>query len=428
MKIKSIRLALVVFSSALSFSSMAENYNIDNDGHFSWNENSDTQVRCEHMSGNARDACASNDSVMDGLNNAVDYMKGYTDTAVDDAKQDIYNYFTANGVDKDYVDAGDVTAKSYADKQAEKAQNEANAYTDSTSKSDRAYSDTAAAAAELSANTYTDGKSEEDRYYTDDKAATAESNANTYTDSEIKDATNDMRSYTDNLSAQTLVDANTYTDSKVTNATNDMRSCTDNSSAQTLVDANTYTDNSSVQTLVDANTYTDNSIIEAKDEMTSYTDNSSKNMYNKAVEYTDSKVQEGNSYAIDFSKNYTDQSSQKTLSQAAAYTDNLFNQAIDYTKSQINTVNGRIDHLDTKIDKNRQKASAGIAGAMAMSSIPQNLSYDFNFGMGMANFDSEQAISAGGYYRVNERTIFSVKASFDTQNNLGAAAGVSYGW
>lgn len=102
--------------------------------------------------------------------------------------------------------------------------------------------------------------------------------------------------------------------------------------------------------------------------------------------------------------------------------------ANNYTDSQINTVNGGIDNLDGKVDENRKKASAGIAGAMAMSSIPQNLSYDFNFGMGMANFDSEQAISAGGYYRVNERTIVSVKASFDTQNNLGAAAGVSYGW
>ncbi|ECG1480649.1 hypothetical protein DT144_07895 [Salmonella enterica subsp. enterica] len=45
--------------------------------------------------------------------------------------------------------------------------------------------------------------------------------------------------------------------------------------------------------------------------------------------------------------------------------------------------------------------------------------------MGMAHFDSEQAISAGSYYRINERTIFYVKASFDTQNNLRAAASVS---
>ncbi|ECI4030220.1 hypothetical protein DO989_16670, partial [Salmonella enterica subsp. enterica] len=168
--------------------------------------------------------------------------------------------------------------------------------------------------------------------------------------------------------------------------------------------------------------------VEAKDEMTTYTDNSSEATYNRSVDYTDSQVKQGNTYAIDVSKNYTDQSSQKTLNQATTYTDSRFNQAIDYTNSQINSVNGRIDSLDSKVDKNRQKASAGIAGAMAMSSIPQNFSYDFNFGMGMANFDGEQAISAGSYYRINERTIVSLKASFDTQNNLGAAAGVSYGW
>ncbi|EBF8300120.1 YadA C-terminal domain-containing protein [Salmonella enterica] len=144
------------------------------------------------------------------------------------------------------------------------------------------------------------------------------------------------------------------------------------------------------------------------------------------------EVAGGLNQAVDYMKGYADQSSAQAIIDVNTYTDNssknAYNKSVEYTNSQINTVNGRIDHLDSKIDKNRQKASAGIAGAMAMSSIPQNLSYDFNFGMGMANFDSEQAISAGGYYRVNERTIVSVKSSFDTQNNLGAAAGVSYGW
>ncbi|EGZ3995961.1 hypothetical protein AIA08_003777 [Salmonella enterica subsp. enterica serovar Wichita] len=162
--------------------------------------------------------------------------------------------------------------------------------------------------------------------------------------------------------------------------------------------------------------------------MTTYTNNSSEATYNRSVDYTDSRVKQGNTYAIDVSKSYTDQSSQKTLNQATTYTDNRFNQSIDYTNSQINSVNGRINNLDSKVDDNRKKASAGIAGAMAMSAIPQNFSYDFNFGMGMSNFDSEQAISAGGYYRVNERTTVSLKTSFDTQNNLGAAAGISYGW
>ncbi|ECB1328018.1 YadA C-terminal domain-containing protein [Salmonella enterica subsp. enterica] len=132
--------------------------------------------------------------------------------------------------------------------------------------------------------------------------------------------------------------------------------------------------------------------------------------------------------AIDISEDYTNKSAEKTLNQAVTYTDNQLDQKVAYTDSQISTTNSRIDSLNDKIDDNRKQASAGIAGAMAMSSIPQNLSYDFNFGMGLANFDSEQAISAGGYYRVNERTTVSLKTSFDTQNNLGAAAGISYGW
>lgn len=132
--------------------------------------------------------------------------------------------------------------------------------------------------------------------------------------------------------------------------------------------------------------------------------------------------------AIDISKDYTDNSTKATLNQATTYTDTRINDSTINTDTQINSVNNRVNHLDSKIDDNRKRASAGIAGAMAMSAIPQNFSYDFNFGMGMANFDSEQAISAGGYYRVNERTTVSLKTSFDTQNNLGAAAGISYGW
>lgn len=126
-------------------------------------------------------------------------------------------------------------------------------------------------------------------------------------------------------------------------------------------------------------------------------------------DYTDSKIKDVNTY--------TDNASKQTLIDANKYTD-----------TQINTMTSRIDNLDDKVDNNRKKASAGIAGAMAMSSIPQRFDYDFTFGMGVANFDSEQAISAGSYYNVNKRTTVSLKVSYDTQSNLGTAAGIAFGW
>ncbi|EAS1760857.1 hypothetical protein OY11_23955, partial [Salmonella enterica] len=168
-------------------------------------------------------------------------------------------------------------------------------------------------------------------------------------------------------------------------------------------------DNSSRQTLIDAKNYTDNT----KSELTEYVDNSSNNTYEKSVKYTDNRINEVGNNVIE---------------QSVSYTDNRFNDSVNYTNSQINNVNGRINSLDNKVNENRQRASAGIAGAMAMSTIPQQFSYDFTFGMGVATFDNEQAISAGGYYKLNNRTTVSLKSSFDTQNNLGAAIGLSYGW
>ncbi|EFH3744926.1 YadA-like family protein [Escherichia coli] len=147
--------------------------------------------------------------------------------------------------------------------------------------------------------------------------------------------------------------------------------------------------------------------------------------------------------AIDISKNYTDnisaadrQYTDKKMSDLLTETNDYAQQqattaeknANSYTDSKTKTVNNRADHLDSKIDDNRKRASAGIAGAMAMSAIPHNFGYDSNFGMGMANYDSEQAISAGGYYRINDMTTVSLKASYDTKNNIGAATGVSVGW
>ncbi|EID7217689.1 YadA-like family protein [Escherichia coli] len=190
--------------------------------------------------------------------------------------------------------------------------------------------------------------------------------------------------------------------------------------------------NAKSEAITISNNYTDSKITENNTVINQNIDNSKNEAIDISNAYTDKKVENVTTSVTNEMKNYTDNSSKQTLIDANSYTDKSSRQTLidanKYTDAQINTVNSRVDNLDNKVDKNRQKAAAGIAGAMAMSSIPQNLSYDFNFGMGVANFDSEQAISAGGYYRVNKRTIVSVKSSFDTQNNLGVAAGLSYGW
>ncbi|EBZ5775254.1 hypothetical protein EC412_23940, partial [Salmonella enterica subsp. enterica serovar Redlands] len=192
--------------------------------------------------------------------------------------------------------------------------------------------------------------------------------------------------------------SNNYTDNKI-------------SESNTIINQNI--DNAKNEAISTSNNYTDNKVNENNTIINNNITNASENAYNRSVDYTDSVVNKNNNYIIEKSQSYTD---------------NRFNESVNYTDEQIKNVNNRMNSLNNKVDKNRKLASAGIAGAMAMSAIPQNFAYNFSFGMGMASFDSEQAISAGGYYRINERTTVSLKTSLDTQNKLGTAAGISYGW
>ncbi|WP_170974408.1 YadA-like family protein [Citrobacter sp. wls619] len=185
-----------------------------------------------------------------------------------------------------------------------------------------------------------------------------------------------------------------------------------------------YTDDRVTTAENNARQYTDTEISHLSSEMTQYVDNSADGTYKKSADYTRTTVQESSAQNM----KYTDAVSAKTLEQANTWTDKRFSESVAWTDTQINNVNNRVDRLDNKIDDNRQRASAGIAGAMAMSTIPQNLSYDFTFGMGVANFDSEQAMSAGGYYKVSPHVVVSLKTSYDTQHNTGIATGMSLGW
>ncbi|EAZ9289255.1 hypothetical protein CBJ95_03155 [Salmonella enterica] len=185
-----------------------------------------------------------------------------------------------------------------------------------------------------------------------------------------------------------------------------------------------YTDDRVATAENNARQYTDTEISHLSSEMTQYVDNSADSTYKKSADYTHTAVQESSAQNM----KYTDAVSAKTLEQANTWTDKRFSESVAWTDTQINNVNNRVDRLDSKIDDNRRRASAGIAGAMAMSAIPQNLSYDFTFGMGVANFDSEQAMSAGGYYKVSPHVVVSLKTSYDTQHNTGVATGVSLGW
>lgn len=85
--------------------------------------------------------------------------------------------------------------------------------------------------------------------------------------------------------------------------------------------------------------------------------------------------------------------------------------------------------LNDKIDDNRKKASAGIAGVAAMANIPQ-VSQDstFSVGAGVGAYDSEQGLAVGFSGRINNNIVTKVSVSATTQSEFVMGAGVGFEW
>lgn len=85
--------------------------------------------------------------------------------------------------------------------------------------------------------------------------------------------------------------------------------------------------------------------------------------------------------------------------------------------------------LESQQNKDRKEFRAGIAGAIALGSIPQApQDHTAGIGMGVGTFNGESAISAGVSARVTNNITAKTGLSWDTEGNIGAGAGflVSY--
>ena len=114
--------------------------------------------------------------------------------------------------------------------------------------------------------------------------------------------------------------------------------------------------------------------------------------------------------AVQQANNYTDNKSAATLSAANKYTDQ------------------KVNFLTQDIEKVHNQANAGIASAMAMSSIPMKQGYHYTIGMGVANYDNQSAIALGGKFDVSQHSIVTLAASDDSQHDAGITAGVGFGF
>ncbi|HBM2681889.1 TPA: YadA-like family protein [Enterobacter hormaechei] len=85
--------------------------------------------------------------------------------------------------------------------------------------------------------------------------------------------------------------------------------------------------------------------------------------------------------------------------------------------------------LQSQQNKDRKEFRAGVAGAVALTQIPQvQADQSGSFGMAVGTFNGENAIAAGVSSRLSGAVTVKSGLSWDTQGNVGAGAGVSVGW
>ncbi|WP_163920504.1 YadA-like family protein [Photobacterium sp. Alg240-V54] len=152
-----------------------------------------------------------------------------------------------------------------------------------------------------------------------------------------------------------------------------------------------------------------------------YTQQQKNNAIIEAKQYLDKQQQ----IAVTETKHYVAQQNIATLNNAKTYTDQ---QAVTTLSAANQYTDQKVNLLTHRIEKVHNQANAGIASAMAMSSIPMRQGYHYTIGMGAANYGNQSAMAIGGKFDVGQHSIVTLAASDDSQHNAGIAAGFGFGF
>ena len=94
--------------------------------------------------------------------------------------------------------------------------------------------------------------------------------------------------------------------------------------------------------------------------------------------------------------------------------------AIAQNRQDISNLNHRVDNLDSRIDK----VGAGAAALAALHPLDFDPDAKWDFAAGYGNYNGENAVAVGTFYRPNEDTMFSIGGTFGNGENM-INAGVS---
>ena len=100
----------------------------------------------------------------------------------------------------------------------------------------------------------------------------------------------------------------------------------------------------------------------------------------------------------------------------------------DLTRAAIKGLNQATGEINRQIRKTTRESRAGIAAAMAMGQIYPVQGKRFTVGAAAGTYRGQSAVAVGVRYTPKSNMIISLSGSADTNNGVGAATGVSFGF
>ncbi|MGY0346612.1 YadA C-terminal domain-containing protein, partial [Edwardsiella tarda] len=118
----------------------------------------------------------------------------------------------------------------------------------------------------------------------------------------------------------------------------------------------------------------------------------------------------------------------QNLQRSSNASSHAFNTALNDSKRELSAAIQANSHsLSRRIDENRKKAAAGIAGVAAMSNIPIPYAEgSFTVGVGVGYYDSQSAGAIGIGKGFENGLAIKASASFATDSNVAIGGGASW--
>ena len=246
---------------------------------------------------------------------------------------------------------------------------------------------------------------------------------------------NESKDYTNQKSQAVLNESKDHTNQKSQAVLNESKDYTNQKSQAVLNESKDYTNQKSQAVLNESKDYTNQKSHAVLNESKDYTNQKSQAVLNESKDYTNNQV------AIEKAERVaTDEEHDRQIGVinaqigAVSETDlgltngektlvggiNANSAAIAQNRQDINNLNHRVDNLDSRIDK----VGAGAAALAALHPLDFDPDAKWDFAAGYGNYNGENAVAVGTFYRPNEDTMFSVGGTFGNGENM-INAGVS---